>query len=466
MQVLARGVALVLMSASTAMITRQLGEGYVNWATVLSAIALAGVLVDPGLSPVVMRHLAVDAAGTPRTTAMLPVRLVLGTVAYVLVIGIAVATRGLAVLPLAAMMGAAVLARSVVNNATPWLQSDQRLHRATLLETATAAIGFAALTVCILLDLPTPVLGLVTFTAPAILLAVLVSRELTRAPSAQLPSPGPQWPKVARVVREALPLAGAILLTAAYTRTSIAFVNAYEDDAAASRFFFAFLFAEQTIVAGGIAAGAVLPLLAGRSRTVALLTDDVTHRLLVTVAAIGAAVAAGLIAAARLLTVVIGGPAMAGAETYIWLMAPVAALAFPAMVLAYAFIAVGRGRWYLAFSILGLAGNLALNGLFTPELGAAASARITWVTEALVLVLPLAWLAVSSAGGRRAATRVALLLACTVGASELAAAERLPALVLGAVLVAVVLVVAGRSVQWAARTIAAERRARGPRLSP
>lgn len=462
MQVLARVVALLLIAGSTALITRELGDGYVNWATVLSALAIAGVLVEPGLSPVVMRHLALDSTGAPRTSAMLPVRLVLGLLAFVLVLGIAVSTRGLAVLPLAALMGASVLARAVVNNATPWLQTDQRLHRATLLETATAALGFGALVLGILLGLPTPVLGFLTFTGPTILLALLVSRELARTPSARLPSPGAQWPKVRLVVREALPLAGSIILATTYMRTSVAFVNAYEDDGTASRFFFAFLFAEQTIAAAGIAAGAVLPLLAGRSRTVALLTDDVMHQLLVTVAAIGSVVSAGLILAAHLLTVVIGGPALAGAETYIYLTAPVAALVFPAMVLAYAYIAVGRGRWYLVFGVLGLAGNLVLNVLFTPEHGAAASSRITWATEGLVLLIPLVWVAAASASGRRAATQVVLLLAGTVLASELAAADRAPALALGAGLVALVLLVAGRSVLWAARTIAAERRAGPP----
>ena len=106
-----------------------------------------------------------------------------------------------------------------------------------------------------------------------------------------------------------------------------------------------------------------------------------------------------------------------------------------------------------------------LNLLLTPDHGAVASARITWATEALVVAIPLACVAVASRGGRRTAAKIALLVGCTVVASELAATERLPAVVVGAALVAVVLALAGRSVRWAAGTIAAERGAGTP-LSP
>ena len=98
---------------------------------------------------------------------------------------------------------------------------------------------------------------------------------------------------------EVAPLALAIGLSAIYTRTSIVFVNRFEDDAAASRFFFAFLFAEQSFVIAGITAGALLPLLAARSKVADLLSDDVTQRLLVAITALGAVACAALIAFAR-----------------------------------------------------------------------------------------------------------------------------------------------------------------------
>jgi O-antigen/teichoic acid export membrane protein len=453
MQYVARAVGLLAVVVGASLVTRRLGTDYADWGTVLLAVALAGVLLEPGMTPVVVRRLSIDPGQAPSARALLPLRLGLGLVSLVLVVGVTVATRGADVAWLALFLGGQVVGRSMVNNATPWLQVDQRLHRMAVLEALTAALGLASLAVGLALDAPTPVLGALAFTVPAFVLAVLMRHEFRLTPSSRLPSPGPQSPKVWSVVRETAPLAVAIALAAVYTRTSIAFVNHYEGDARASQFFFAFLFAEQSIVIAGITAGAVLPLLAARTRIAHLISDEVTQRLLVAITTVSTLVCAGLIAGSGLLTQVIGGAELAGAERYIALVAPTAAVIMPAMVVAYVYISIGQARRYLVFATVGLVANLALNLALTPEYGALASARITWGTELIVTILPLAAVVRSNRSGLRAGLVMGVLVAASVLASELAAADVLNRWLAGGLLVAVSLAVAHGPMRWLLREV-------------
>lgn len=447
-QYVARALSLLAVVIGTSMVTRRLGNEFADWGTVILCVTIAGVLVEPGLAAVIVRRLASEPDQAPSLRAMYPVRLALGCLAFVVVVVLAVVARGPGIFLLAVCIGAQVIARSLVNNGTSWLQVDLRLHRLALLEALCVLLGLGALTGGIAADLPVPVLGALAFTVPTFLLLVLMQPELRRTPSMRLPPSGAQRAKVRSVLVEVAPLALAIGLSAVYTRTSIIFVNRFEDDAAASRFFFAFLFAEQSFVIAGITAGALLPLLAARSKVADLLSDDVTQRLLVGLTALGALACALLIAFSRLLVVLIGGPELAGAEEYIRLVAPTVAVVMPAMVIGYVYISVGRVRSYLVFGTIGLVGNLVLNVLLVPTFGAEASARITWATELLVALLPLTAVLRSGPSGHRAAVRMAVIFLAAVAASELSAAGTFSPWAMALALVAVCVVVGQRAGRW------------------
>lgn len=447
-QYVARGLSLLAVVIGTSMVTRRLGTDFADWATVIVCVTLAGVLVEPGLAAVIVRRLASDPRSAPSPAAMFPIRLALGCLAFVVVVVLAVVSRGPGILLLAVFIGAQVIARSLVNNGTSWLQVDLRLHRLALLEALCALIGLVALALGIAGGLPVYVLGGLAFTLPTFLLLFLMRRELRIAPSMQLRTAGPQRVNVRSVVAETAPLAVAIALSAIYTRTSIIFVNRYEDDGAASQFFFAFLFAEQSFVIAGITAGALLPLLAARAKVANLLSDEITQRLLVGITALGACVAACLIAFATPLVTVVGGPDLAGAERYLRLIAPTVAVVMPAMVIGYVYISVGRVRSYLVFGTIGLVGNLLLNVLLVPRYGASASARITWTTELLVALLPLTAVLRSGSTGHRAALRMAGILLVAVLAGELSASGAVNPWLMAATLVVVSVVVARGALRW------------------
>ncbi len=453
-QIAARAVGLLAVVGSMAIVARQLGTEFVEWGSVASLVVLASFALDPGISPIVVRRITQTPETAPSPTALLPVRLALGIGALIVVVAVTIGLRGTGTALLAVGLGAQVVPRALVLNATPWLQVDQRLHRQAILEAVTAAVGLLALAGCAALGTPSWVLGLVGFTLPATVLALLMRRELRITPSRRFHVPGPQAVRVREVIREAAPLAIALLITASYTRTFVVFLNAgEEDDVVTGNFLFAFQFVEQLLVASGIVAGALLPLLAVRARIAPLIEDDVTQRLLVAVSAVGALLAAAMIVFAGPLTRIIGGPTQVDAAHFLILLAPMATAIVPAMLLGYVYVAIGRARRYLAFTVIGLTVNLIANWTLTLSHGAEASARIVWGTEAAVLVLPLLAVATAHRGGARAALAIAGLFAATVVAAELAAAGTISPLAVGVLLVLVVVGLARRHLWWLADTI-------------
>lgn len=417
-----RAAYLVLALASVGVVTRAIGAtGYADWGTALSFAAMFGFLLDPGLTPVVVRRIVQDPSSSPTPGELLRLRLGLAGAAIVLVVGGTVALRGWETAPLALALAAQLAPRAVVLNSGAWLQAGHRLHRQTTVEAATAALGLAILLTLAAAGAGPVLLALGGWLAPAALLAALMVRELRRTPSAR--AEGPRTPgTLAAVAREAAPLGMAVLLVALYTRINIVFVNLGEDDVGVGEYLFAFGFIEQVIVAAAVLAGALLPLLAARATSVALLRDSQTHGMIVGAAAFGALMAAALLAVAEPLVLLVGGPTLRGAAEPLVLLSPMALMIFLAFVLAYLFTALGQAPRYLALNAVGLVFTLAANAALTLPFGAPAAARLTWATELVVVALASVAILRSGRSGRLACARLAGMAVVSVGCAEAVAA--------------------------------------------
>jgi O-antigen/teichoic acid export membrane protein len=455
-QVIARAVSLLAVVGSTAIVARTVGvDTYADWATVLTLNGLVAFLLDPGISPVVVRRLAQDPAQAPSPDALGPMRLAVGAVALAVVTAIAVGLRGEGVAVLAVALGAQLLPRALVLNATPWLQLDHRLHRQTALEAVTAILGLSLLSLAALADAPAPVLGLVGFTAPTTILAVLVQRELARTPSRARDVPGPQRERVRSLLIEIAPLALALALLVTTTRTFVFFLNRTASSAEVARFLLAFQVIEQVIVVAGIVAGALLPLLAvyGAGREARLVTDESWHDLGRLVAAVGALVSAALIAFAEPFARIVGGSELAAAARDLERLAPMGAVIFPSFVIAYVYVSAGLGRRYLYFNAIALLANVIANLLLIADYGPPMSARITWGSEALVVAMGLMPVLRASRSGALTAAAIAATITAAAVAAELAAAGHVPAPVAGAVLAAAALAAFGRVLRSTALSV-------------
>lgn len=416
LQLLARVAATGCALATLAVVARRLGpEGYADWGTALSIVAMAGtVVVDPGLGTVVVRRLAGGAAdGVPSPALLLRLRLGLALVAWLAITGVTVALRGADVLPLALVLGAQVLPRALLLNAGTWLQAEHRLHVQSAADTAAAALGLAGALAAAALGAGPAVLGLCAIVGPLTLVAIVLQRE-TRGRGGRA-SRSVLWD----VVREALPLGAAVVLVALYTRLGFVFVNVSEAETGVAEFALAFQFVEQLVLVAGIVAGAGLPLLARRSRAHDILRDPLTARALMLVAGAGLACSVALIALAGPLVALLGGPGFEGAARLLVLLAPVAVGLLLNFFCGYLLVAVRLGHRYLAYNAVGLVVCLAGHVIFTlPGGGAAAAARVTWATDLVVAALAGAPLL---RGRPRAALFVIACAAAAITASELAA---------------------------------------------
>lgn len=450
----ARAISLLAVVGSTAIVAREVGIGtYADWATVLSLVALVSFALDPGVSPIIVRRIAQAPAEVPDPRALVPLRLGLSVACLVLVVAVAAALRGGDAALLALVLGGQVVPRAMVLNATPWLQADHRLHRQTVLEAVCAFLGLALLAIAAVAGASAVVLALVGFTAPTTLLSLLVLREQERTPSRAAIVPGDMRPRVTSVLREVAPLAGALVLVTLYTRIFTVFLNAGENSTTVARYLFAFQFIEQLLVAAGIVAGAVLPLLAVRGREATLLSDRPTHELLIAVAAVGAIGSALLLGFAAPVTHLIGGPKLAPASDYLVLLSPTSAVILPAFVLAYLYVAIGRSHRYLVMNVVALVANLVANATLTLTYGAEATARIAWGTELLVVVMALGPLVRSGRSGAALGAVFAVLISASVAAAEATAAGVVAPGVAAALLVVAVLAVAHRPLGRMLRTV-------------
>ena len=447
-QAIARGITLLVVLGSTAIVARAVGVTvYADWVTALSLMAMAGFLLDPGITPVIVRRLVQDPNESPRPRTMMLVRLALGTVAALFVAVMTALLRGSDSLLLGAVLGAQLIPRAVVMNAGAWLQADQRLHRQTALEAVVAALGLGALAIAASRDASAETLGAIGFLIPALLLALLMADQLRRTPSAALPPHVPQRPLLRAVMVEVAPLAASLVFVTVYTRVDVVFVNAAADAADVAAYLFAFQFIEQLIVLSAIVGAAVLPLMAARAKLVDPFSDGLTHDMLVALAATGALGSLALIAVAEPLTRLVGGPELARAAEPLVLLAPTGVVLLVAIPLGTIYLALGRGRRYLYFNAFALAFNLVANAALTLPLGIGAAARITWATELAVAAIASLPLWRGHEGGRSTAVQMTGLVALVVACSELVAAG-LDAWVVGGVAGAAVLVLTGRRLLW------------------
>ena len=465
-QVVGRVTTLLLTVAGTAVVTRAVGEnGFADWGTVLMVTAMFAFLLDPGFAPVVVRRLAEGGEEAPSPAALLRVRLVFSAIAFVLVVALVVALRGTAPIVLAVVLAAQLFPRAVVMNAGTWLQAQHRLHVQTFYEALTVGAGLVLLLIAAALDAPPGVLAAVGVLAPAVLLAVLMWRQLELL----VPGSGHSRPVdrglIRAVLLEAAPLAGAIVLVSIYTRIGVVFVNESHGGAGVAAFTFAFLFIEQAIVVAAIVAATLLPMLAERGAGANAARPPVFADMLSLVTFIGSIAGLVMIGLARPVVRVIGGDDLEGAVEPLVLLAPTCAALFANFYMGYVYVAARRAARYLLFNVVGLALSVSLGLAFTLDHGATAAARVTWITETVVVLLAATWFFWSSARDRIALLHLAALLAVCVTCAELVAAGTLApavAALLGVALTVALSLPRGRSWIGYGRAVLSSERVAAP----
>ena len=381
-----RGATLLLTVATTAVVTRAIGaDGFADWGTVLMLVALTSFALDPGIAPVVVRRLvqADESAPTPGASAPPAPRARAARL-----------RRGGGRHARAARRRRPAPRPRARRAASAPGRGDERGHvaagRAPSARPDRLRGGYGGRRA-----------GAARGARGRRRLRGRVGRRRRCGPGAaagraHAARAGAALSACAGLAREgaldrgrgierAAPLAGALVLVAVYTRIGIVFVNEGASSVEVADFSLAFLFVEQAIVVAGILGAALLPMLAVRTARLSASEDALAADLLVGMTLAGAATAVGLVAFADPLVALLGGSEFDGAVEILRLLAPACTAIFANFFAGYLFVALQRARLYLWFNLVGLIVSVVLGLTLTLNGGAPAAARVTWITEVVVV---------------------------------------------------------------------------------
>lgn len=364
-----------------AVVARSLGTGALGTFSVAFTAGILGMrLVELGIAAVVVREAArVPARGAALLGGAVRARLVAGVavVAASTAVGLAIGYRGEALATMALMGGyAAVDALARAFLAATHARGDL-VGEAVV--TVPAAAGVAVVSVALL----TAGAGLAP--VAAVFLLGAAGQAVAAGLRASRHTPGwweaGSWAEVRGLVVTGWPIGLAGLAAALAYRVDTVMVGILAGDRAAGEYAMAAnLLAGPNLVVWAILAAAAptLAVAAGGGRFPA-----VHRRLLATVGAVGVATLL-LVPVGGWLLHVVYGTASPGAVGAVRLLAVAEVAAVVAMGNGAAYTAIGQQRTNLRVLVVGVVGNIALNLVAIPRLGAVGAAWATLATEAAV----------------------------------------------------------------------------------
>jgi O-antigen/teichoic acid export membrane protein len=379
------GIALALVSVP--LLTRHLGvDDFGRYVTVLSLIAIVGLISDAGLTVVGVREFAVrDAAGRGRL-----VRNLVGLRALIAAIGVAGAS-GFALLAgySAAMVAGTALAGiglvlTVIQQAyTVPLQVDLRLGLVTVLDLARQALTVLAIVALVMVGA-----GLVEFLALSLPVgfAVLAATALTlRRRSIVRPSfDRDEW---RYLTREALPVAIASTIGSFFSRVAIIMMSLIATAEETGYFSASFRIIEALIVVPGLVTASAFPIVARAARDDRARLAYSLQRLFDIGVILGAWTALCVVLGAGPAMDFVGGSQFEPAEPVLRVQGIALASSFLVAVWATGLWALREQRALAWANLVGVGAAAALTGALIPEWGALGAAIAMTVVEALLAAI-------------------------------------------------------------------------------
>jgi O-antigen/teichoic acid export membrane protein len=365
---------------------RRLGPavyGHFTWAMSLALVLTP--LTDLGLQLIVTREIARRRHAAPKIAGVaLTAKLIAAAITSTLIVAICL-TRPNEVRWPAALLGIALVIASFLEFAGYVLRGLQRadLESALLLtlRVSTGAIGLWVLTQG----------GALTGLSAAYFAGAVIA---TGAAALIVGRQGvPLVPVLDRaalvpLLREALPVGGAIIVSIAYTRTAVFLLDAREGAVAVGVYGVAQKLVEPlSIVPAALLAAAFPAFIGARASGDEADARHLGRRTVGVLAVCGAVVSVvGAAGAEAIIAVLYGAEYAAAAPVLRWL-AVTAVLSFVNYALTHGLIAQNRQRLNLLFAVVMFAFNLGLCLVLIPRFGAPGGAMAAVVSEALLFVL-------------------------------------------------------------------------------
>lgn len=413
--------------------TRMLGKsGMGEYGAILSFVAIAAVVTDPGLTTLAVRDVARDQALLPRYLSnVLALRIILSLAVALACMALAVAFAPALHYPTAVLIGIAIWALALVPVAVVGAVNIAFQARERMAVPSAVTAGTAALTAVLgsaALLLGGRVVTLIVVMAAVNLAAAVATLALARrvTPLRVQIEPG-WWPALLRL---ALPFATLTLLNVLYSRADNLLVFSIKGPGDAGLYSVTYRFVDSllTLVIAPFNA-AMLPafnrIAAGSAEALRRLVVSGTRIML----ALGVPVAVAATIYPRTILLIFGKPEyLAAAPALQWL-----AWSFPCFtvlaILYNALYAAQRAAAMAAIFGLTLVFNVALNLALIPHYAYFASAALTTASEALNLAL--AWWVVRRSVGPLELAPTALRVAAAGAAMALVMAALQPFGVIG-----------------------------------
>jgi O-antigen/teichoic acid export membrane protein len=378
-----RGLQFVLVYLAQ----RALGPAVYGEFTYAVAIGIVlAPLTDLGVQLIVTREIARNTANAARIAGTgLAIKFMLTAIVVAILIVIS-HTRSSDMQPAAIALGLAMIFNSFVEYFGYVLRGLQRVEVEAAITLIMRGLVFALGLIALIEH--AGLMGLAMAYALGSGLAVVGSYGLLRRrfiPAAEVLV---DFGSLRQLLREALPLGGAIAISILYTRTSIFMLDALSDSSAVGVYGVAQKLTEPLAIIPAAIMAAVFPAL---THAVAQHGYASTHRLRVrtigTLAIIGLIIAgAGWIGGPWLLDRLYGDQYI-GAAIALQLLALSVLMTFVNYALTHFLIAINRQRLNLMFNAIIFVINIGLCALLIPRLGPAGAAVATLISESALLML-------------------------------------------------------------------------------
>lgn len=415
-------------------LSRHLGvAGYGEYALVFVYLSFAGIVSSLGVDVILVREMS---AGAPddderisrllSSAIVMKLGLALGAVALL--------ATGLAVTGASGGFATAVLIASItlVAGAFDSIAAVFRMRLAMTSLVVASAISQAVHLVLVLAVVfwPGGLVAVVTVYVVAIAVRLtgqwLMSRRVLRFRFRHDPA------VLRRLLREAAPFGLAAGLWMIYYRIDAVMLEWMHGLEAVAMYSVAYKFVDLVLQLSGMCMISLYPLLSQRSATDLAELRRFSQKALDYLAMLGAVVSVGLFVAAPLVVPLVFGAAFEPAVTTLRILAPIGLLLFCNNLFGHLFAALRvTGRTLIAFRLVAVAANVALNLLLIPRWGADGAAAATVISEAFALVVAPLVLARRLGGLPRFRT-FAHALAAVAGGVALALV--LPASLLGGII--------------------------------
>lgn len=405
--------------------TRILGAaGYGLYTAGNTFIEVGRTLAGGGLDYLVTREVADDLRDTTRVaSAAAAVKTLLSALAYgLLIFAVWKLHYPSVVLHVVLILGTIVFLENISDIADAVFQGAQRMDYITRTMLLSSASIFVFATVALLLGLG--LLGFVTGITIGCLVRTLVGVNFLRRNFGRLSPREVENDEVRRLMRAAVPLMGATVLSLLFHRIDILMLSRMVDERFWGYYGVAVRVIDVVVLAPRILATAVYPQLRlarekGETPTVTLISGS-TRVTLVFCSAL--AIAVWIFA--PFIVRVMGGSGFAPAVGALRILAWAIALQAGCHMMVRLLFAADRERDLLPIGAIGIVANVILNALLIPRMGIKGAALATFVSYGLTLALYFYY-------ARRAGFRVPLWPSAGGALSALAAAIAITVLLRG-----------------------------------